>query len=62
MDDWIGNGGKCASKDVSLLTVLFSVKITEYPKIDTLDRSSIIFGRQLNSMAFRKYVICGNDT
>ena len=55
---WIGNRDECASKIVSLLTVLFSVKIYEYPKIDTLDR---LFGRQFNGMAFRKCLICGND-
>ena len=32
-----GNGGECASKGVSLLSVLFSANITEYPIIDTLD-------------------------
>ena len=49
MDGWIGNGGECVSMGISLLTVLFSVNINEYPNMDTLDRSLIILGRQFNS-------------
>ena len=43
-----------------LIPVLWLVKNTEYPTIDSLDWSFIHFGH--NSVAFRRYTTCVNDT
>ena len=62
MNDWIDNTCEFPNERRLLILVLWSVKNTEYPIIDSVDRSFIHFGCHFNSVAFRRYTTCVNVT